>query len=158
MNLIKYFMRVLLFTLRQVILISSFGNVILMCCGDNFSNIIFIQPLSLGCFLASQNHIRTSLRSLQDADKTCTLQLLIRPYVNVLKTSIGFSLWVTCGTTLGRLQDVTLGHLHNVGRGRPQDVRRELTMTLHKGLQGTSIGPLLGMSSGHPRDVISPSG
>ena len=46
-NLIKYFMRVLLFTLRQVILISSFGDVILLWCGDNFSNIIFIQPLDV---------------------------------------------------------------------------------------------------------------
>ena len=46
----------------------------------------------------------------------------------------------------------------DVGRGRPHDIGSEVPWRYIKGHMGTSIGRLLGTSSGRPRDVILPSG
>ena len=109
----------MLFSLRQVILISSFLIVNLLWCRDNFSNKILIQKsLSLGSFLVLYNHIRTSL----GRRRACPLELHVRPYVcvlitytgDVLKTSVWDILGVTFNTRLGCPQDVQLEH--------PQDV------------------------------------
>ena len=78
------------------------------------------------------------------------------------ETTHGITYWKVLGrpedVILGRPQDVIFQRPKDVGRGRPQDVGRGGPLVLHRGPYGTSIGRLLGTSSGCLRGVILASG
>ena len=57
-----------------------------------------------------------------------------------------------------RPQDLIFQRPKNVGRGRLQDVRRDIPWRYIEDNMGTSIRSLSGTSSGRPLDVLLPSG
>ena len=76
------------------------------------------------------------------------------------------SLGVTYRTLWGHLQDVTLRCPQEVifqcskdfGRESPQDIAADVPWRYKEDHMGTSIGRILGTSSGRPQDLILPSG
>ena len=83
-----------------MIQVPSFCIVNLLCCGGHFSSITFIDaktkyrsPDLMDIFQSYlENHIRTSLGLPQDISerrRASLLELQIRPYGNVLVTSLG---------------------------------------------------------------------
>ena len=129
-----------------------------------------------------QDHIRTSLERPrdvsegppQDVGRTSLLELQIRPYGNVLVPSSRKSSRCRQGTSLalhiGHYGDI-LRKLHwdvfrmsylNVQRTSVEDVLRtsagDFPWRYIEDHMGTSIGHILGTSSGRPREIILPSG
>ena len=142
---------VLLFNLRHVIHIPSFGIVNLLCCGGPFSSMTFTDakikyrsPYLLEVFQPYlQNHIRTSVGHAP--------QTIWGRRHNVCRRR---SFTVTYRTLWRRPQDIIFQRPKDVGRGSRQHVGRDVPWSYIEDHMGT----LLGTSSGRFRDVIIPSG
>ena len=63
----------------------------------------------------------------------------------------------SAGCYIGSPQDVIFQSPKGVRRGHPQDIGRDVPCSDIEDHMETSIGRLLGKSTGRPRDVILPS-
>ena len=158
---------VLLFNLRHVIHISSFGIVKLLCCEGHFSSITFIDaktkyrsPYLLDVSQAYfQNHIRMSLGCPgdvsegrpEDVGRTRPFQLQTRPLGDVLVTPAGDVPWRYIKgimvTSSGRYIGTSSGRHISTFKGRRQ-------RTSLGSQQGTSLGVTQRAIWGRPQDVF----